>query len=220
MKRKLVGILCVSVLAFSITACGGSKDNKSTEEATQTEENAEEAQVTEILVAEGQEVTEETQESKVEETSNGIVSTVTGTFNGFVDDTTVEILVDGNPVEYKVTDPDVKAEIGAKSSEESFQFEATDDTKEIKSLVKTEVIEPEEVSVTEEETAQGIKIGMLLRYASDNKITVQVGEEEIDYIFSDVASKELLDCKVNFGYDVKFQEDTEASEPTIKNFIY
>ena len=218
MKRKLVGILCVSMLAISMTACGGSKDDKTAEETTQTDGVSEDAQVTEVLIAEGQEVTEETQE--VEEVSNGIVKTVTGTFNGFVDDTTVEILVDGNPVEYKVTDENVKAEIGAKSSEESFKFEATEDTMEIKSLVKTEVIEPEEVSVTEEETAQGIKIGMLLRHTSDDKITVQVGEEEIDYILSDVANKELLDCKVNYGYDVKFQEDTEASEPTIKNFIY
>ena len=117
-------------------------------------------------------------------------------------------------------DEALREKIGSMSYEESFQFEATEDTHEIKSLVDTQVIQPEEVSVTEEESAQGIKIGMLLRYASDDKIAVQVGDEVIDYIFSDIASKELLDCKVNFGYDVKFQEDTEASEPTIKNFIY
>lgn len=214
MKRRFLGTLCVTMLAFSMVACGGSKDNAKEEAEI---ENVENAQVTEIVVAEGQEALEEL---PAEEVSNGIVKTVTGTFNGFVDDTTIEILVNGNPVEYKVMDEALREKIGSMSYEESFQFEATEDTHEIKSLVDTQVIQPEEVSVTEEESAQGIKIGMLLRYASDDKIAVQVGDEVIDYIFSDIASKELLDCKVNFGYDVKFQEDTEASEPTIKNFIY
>ena len=51
-------------------------------------------------------------------------------------------------------------------------------------------------------------------------MVVCVGEEEITYILSDEAQKDIYDVKVNFGYDLKFQTEGSGDTLTIVNFIY
>lgn len=228
MKKKLVGALLTGMLVFSITACGGN------EEAAQENSGETSPEVTETVVAvvEGgdgevevsQEVQDALKEALEEETKGqqgGIVKTVKGEFNGFYDDDSVEVLVDGEAKEYTIGNEEVKTELSNKETGASIIFEAQVDTDVIVSIVDPDaVVEPKEVTLSEEEAASGIVVGSLIRYASENTVVVRVGEEEITYILSDEAQKDIYDVKVNFGYDLKFQTEGSGDTLTIVNFIY
>ena len=225
MKKKLVGALLTGMLVFSITACGGN------EEAAQENSGETSPEVTETVVAvvEGgdgevevsQEVQDALKQALEEEKSVGIVNTVKGEFNGFYDDDSVEVLVDGEAKEYTIGNEEVKTELSNKETGASIIFEAQVDTDVIVSIVDPDaVVEPKEVTLSEEEAASGIVVGSLIRYASENTVVVRVGEEEITYILSDEAQKDIYDVKVNFGYDLKFQTEGSGDTLTIVNFIY
>ena len=225
MKKKLVGALLTGMLVFSITACGGN------EEAAQENSGETSPEVTETVVAvvEGgdgevevsQEVQDALKQALEEEKTVGIVNTVKGEFNGFYDDDSVEVLVDGEAKEYTIGNEEVKTELSNKETGASIIFEAQVDTDVIVSIVDPDaVVEPKEVTLSEEEAASGIVVGSLIRYASENTVVVRVGEEEITYILSDEAQKDIYDVKVNFGYDLKFQTEGSGDTLTIVNFIY
>lgn len=225
MKKKLVGALLTGMLVFSITACGGN------EEAAQENSGETSPEVTETVVAvvEGgdgevevsQEVQDALKQALEEEKTVGIVNTVKGEFNGFYDDDSVEVLVDGEAKEYTIGNEEVKTELSNKETGASIIFEAQVDTDVIVSIVDPDaVVEPKEVTLSEEEASSGIVVGSLIRYASENTVVVCVGEEEITYILSDEAQKDIYDVKVNFGYDLKFQTEGSGDTLTIVNFIY
>lgn len=225
MKKKLVSVLFASVLALSITACGGSEKTLS---ETSRETSSEVAVVEDGEVEVSQEVQdalnqalEEEAGAQEEEVSSGIVKTVKGEFNGFYDDDSVEVLVEGQAKEYTIGNEEVKAELSNKEVGAAIIFEAQTDTDKIVSIVdKNAVVEPKEVTVSEEEMAAGIVVGSLIRYESDTTMLVRVGEEDITYILSEAAQKDIYDVKVNFGYDVKFQTEGSGDTLTIVNFIY
>lgn len=227
MKKKVIGVLLTGMLAFSITACGGS------DEAGQGTSGETTPEVPETVVAVGEPVEEDVEVSKEvqdalaqaaeEETqqSSGIVNTVYGNFNGFYDDDSIEVLVDDEAVEYTLGNEEVKAEVGNYKEGEEIVFEAQVDTKVITDIVEVGAItEPPVVTLTEEEAASGIVVGQLMRYENDTTMVVKVGEEEVSYVLSAEAQQDIYDSKVNFGYDLKFQTETKDGTQTIVNFIY
>lgn len=226
MKKKVIGVLLTGMLVFSMTACGGNTENK---EAT-GEESQEIEETVVAVVEDGEEgeveVSQEVQDAlkqAIEEDKMffGVVKTVYGNFNGFYDDDSVEILVDGDPVEYTLGNDEVKTEVGNYQEGDEIVFEAQTDSKVITEIVIVgAVTEAPEVVLTEEEAGSGIVVGSLLRYESENRVLVQVGEEEVVYALSEAAQKDIYDVKVNFGYDLKFQTEGSGDSLTISNFIY
>lgn len=222
MKRKVVGILLATMAVCAMTACGGNNGEDATsqdDKAVVSESNSEEDGGVEVS-DEVKQALQDAQNESQENTSIGVVKTVQGTFAGYYDDNSIGVTVNGTEVEYTLGNDKVKEKVATYSEGDSMMFEAEVDTNKITNIVESVVVEPPTVTLTDEEAASGIEVGQLIALASENVMTVKIGEEQYDYQLSEEAMKDIYDAKVNYGYDVKFQTEGEGDNKKIVKFIY
>lgn len=224
MKRKVISVLLATMAVCAMTACGGNNDsekdaNSQDNEVVVSEYNAQNDGEVEVS-DEVKQALEDAKEDSQQETSIGVIKTVQGEFAGYYDDNSIGVTVNGKEVEYTLGNDTVKEKVATYSEGDSMMFEAEVDTNKITNIVESVVIEPPTVTLTEEEAASGIEIGQLVGFASENVMTVKIGEEEFEYQLSEEAMKDIYDTKVNYGYDVKFQTEGEGDNKKIVKFIY
>ncbi|MDE6314189.1 MAG: hypothetical protein K2M46_11350 [Lachnospiraceae bacterium] len=226
MKKKVISVLLAGMVICAMTACGGNdttKENVNVEEegtdvivAEYNQEEDGEVEVSEEV----QKALEDAQKESAEESSSGIVKTVQGEFNGYFDDNSIAVMVNGNEEEYALGNQEVREKVSNFAEGDSIMFEAEVDTNKIIKIVEAGITEPPQVSLSEEEAAAGIEVGQLVGFASENIMKVKIGDEQFEYGLSDEAMQDIYNVKVNYGYDVKFQTEGEGENKKIVKFIY